>query len=86
MDYDGAGKLVTVVNGVSLTNNAGAGYFASPVTFDRFGLFPSPFGDSNGAGFLDDITFSSLNPIPEPASLGLLSLCGLVLIRRQRIA
>jgi hypothetical protein len=88
MDYNGAGKLVTVVNGVTLNNDAGSGYFFTPVTLDRFGLFPSPFGDSDGGGAFDDITFSSLNPlpVPEPASLGVVAIFGLALARRRRVA
>jgi hypothetical protein len=86
MDYDGAGKLVVTVDGVTLTDNPGSGYFFAPVTLDRFGVFPSAFGDSEGTGYWDDITFSSLNaiPTPEPASLGALAIGGLALVRRRR--
>jgi hypothetical protein len=52
----------------------------------HFGIMaPGVSGGSDVFAF-DDVSFSSNNPIPEPAILGLLSVAGLMLIRRRRAA
>jgi hypothetical protein len=82
MDYDGA-ALSGVINGVAYSVNAGGSYMTG-VTLNRFGLFTSSASGPVGGGYFDDITFSSLNPVPEPASLGLLALGGLTAMRRRK--
>src|SRR5204862_214170 len=72
----------TIANSLSYYNGG-----AGTLPFDRFGFFSNSTSSNIGQAFWDDITFSSANPIPEPASLGFLSLGGgLALIRRRRRA
>jgi hypothetical protein len=54
------------------------------VTLDRFGIFTSSASGPVGGGFLDDITFSSFNQVPEPAGLGLITIGVLTSLRRRR--
>jgi hypothetical protein len=85
MDYNGAGVLTATIGGDTIVVNAGGGYFSgSPTTFDRFGLFSDNTSGGVGDHALDDITFSSLNPVPEPASLGLLAMGAVAMLRRRR--
>jgi hypothetical protein len=89
IDYNGAGQTTfSIGSDVNIVLNSGAGYFTGgggPATvFDRFGIFPGSTSDSSGLIALDDITFSSTNPVPEPASLGLLAIGSLVALRRRK--
>jgi hypothetical protein len=94
IDYDGNGLTTFVINGVTINHNSGAGYFTGggggPTVFDRFGLFPGPTSDSVGVIAMDDITFSSHNPIPddgvipEPSTLLIVLCCAAGLIPTRR--
>jgi hypothetical protein len=90
------GRMTGSFNGVTFTNSdaegnpwveMGSDYYrpeeGGPSTFDRFGVFPITGGGASEV-YLDDITFTSDNPIPEPASLSLLAMGALATLRRRR--
>lgn len=54
--------------------------------FTHFGIFATSADGGSGEVYLDDLTFSSENQIPEPASIGLLGLGSLIAFRRIRCA
>jgi hypothetical protein len=89
IDYNGAGQTTfTIGSDVNIVLNSGGGYFTGgggPATvFDRFGIFPGSTSDAAGVIAIDDITFSSTRPVPEPASLGLLAVGSMLVLRRRK--
>jgi hypothetical protein len=50
----------------------------------HFGVFPGSADGGPCSTFFDDLTFSSENQIPEPASLAIVCLGGLLAVRRRR--
>lgn len=91
MDYNptggsGLGQLSGTINGASYSVDVPANFKEDWLDMDRFGVFTVNVGTPVGTFFFDDITFSSYNqvPIPEPVSLGLLSLGATAIMRRRR--
>jgi MYXO-CTERM domain-containing protein len=80
----GTGLTVTI-NGVPqgpVTPGDGA---ASLGIMDHFGIFATSADGADGEVFFDNISFTSDNPLPEPASLSLLAVGGLAVVRRRRM-
>jgi hypothetical protein len=76
------GVLTGTINGVTHTVNFGGDHTGE--LFTHFGVFSVSANGGTAQGYLDNLTFSSKNPIPEPASLGLLSFGALAMRRRRR--
>lgn len=67
----------------SVTVNLSEAHRNSGLTFDRFGMTSGPTsGEGSQVAFFDDLTYTS--NVPEPASLGLLAMGGLLALRRRR--
>lgn len=75
------GFFTTTVNGVTQTVSFSGNPFES---ITHFGVFTVSANGGTAMGFIDNVTFTSKNPIPEPASMGLLGLVGLAALRRRR--
>jgi hypothetical protein len=77
------GTLTINVNGSSTTIEFTDDF---PLSLTHFGILGAGHSGGGMTGWLDDLSFSSLNPIlvPEPASLSLLAIGGLSLARRRR--
>jgi len=84
------GALSITVNGLTSSCNMTGTAFTGADLFNFFGVMSGGRNSNSGSAtiYMDDLSFTSNNPIPvpEPASLGLLSLGGLALIRRRRQA
>lgn len=79
-------RQVSDLGNASATANFENGFAGITDPLTRFGIFPARNGTSVSEVYLDDLTFTSDNAIPEPASLGLLGLGGLLAMRRVRRA
>jgi len=75
------GLLTAHVNGVTHSLQPGDISW-DPIT--HFGVFSTSAAGGTAVGYLDDLTFTSKNPIPEPASLSLLAMGVLGTLRRRR--
>ncbi len=82
----GTSSLRVSVGNASATANFENGFAGITDPLTRFGIFPARNGTSTAEVYFDDVTFTSDNAIPEPASLGLLGLGGLLAMRRVRRA
>ena len=76
------GVLTGTINGV--THTAGFGGDHTGEAFTHFGILGVSAAGGASIGYLDNVTFTSKNPIPEPASLGLLAMGALATLRRRR--
>jgi len=61
-------------------------YSGDPIgsNITHFGIMNPDVSGGNDVFAFDNLTFTSANPIPEPASLALVSIGGLALLRRRR--
>jgi hypothetical protein len=76
------GVLTGTINGVTHTVGFGGDHTGEPIT--HFGVFSVSADGGSSIGYLDNLTFTSKNPIPEPASLSLLAMGALATLRRRR--
>jgi hypothetical protein len=83
----GFGQMVLTVHGDSFTHNLDNGWKGILDEFTHFGVYPvNTSSPDPSIIYLDDLTFSSENPIPvvpEPASVGVLGLAALLFGRRR---
>jgi hypothetical protein len=91
MTYDplggpsGFGQMNLTINGNSFAHNLDNGWKGILDEFTHFGVFPvNTASPSPSIIYLDDVTFSSENAVPEPASLGLLGVGVVLAMRRAR--
>ncbi|HWB54284.1 MAG TPA: PEP-CTERM sorting domain-containing protein [Tepidisphaeraceae bacterium] len=83
----GQGTITATFGNSTHVENIQSGVIGSIPALDHFGLFP--VGSSavhTVTAYMDDLTFTSANPLPapEPASLGMLSAGAILLSRRRR--
>lgn len=95
-DADGGtsnfGSITLFIDGADSRDGAGDESFTvdlteaqrmSGLTFDRFGMTSGPTsGEGSQVAFFDDLTYTS--NVPEPATLGLVAMGGLLTLRRRR--
>lgn len=83
-DPTGDGTLSVSLDGAVRAFPLPAGIKSGGATFDRFGILSTRANGGVMEIYYDDLGFTSVNPIPEPASLGLLSLSATAMLRRRR--
>jgi hypothetical protein len=78
--------LVVTLDGNAFTHPVGM--LAPPplLPFTHFGILPTSAAGNSAQVWLDDLTFSSNRTVPEPGGLALLASCGVLALRRARVA
>jgi hypothetical protein len=78
------GTLRVSVGANSATSTFENGFPAITDPLTRFGIIPQRTGSGISDIYLDDLTFTSDNPIPEPTTVGLLGIAGSLALLRRR--